>query len=179
MTTPFILLELWFDIRSLGRRLVPELSGSVGISAVATAIVIGGDGSTRVAAAIWLVLAGRALASIPFVRTQITRLRHGTASLTMADSMQVVGILVAATAVVVESSAFAGVAAVIALAIVQAAWMRRDHVPPAKVLGMFQLVLGLTVVATTAAGVLLAYSTARPHPTTEVPHDHSTPSEPG
>ena len=44
---PLFAVELWFDVRSRGRRLVPELCGAVGMGAVAAAIVIAGDGSVR------------------------------------------------------------------------------------------------------------------------------------
>ncbi len=42
---PLFAIELWFDARSRGRRLTPELCGAIGISAVAAAIVLaGGEG---------------------------------------------------------------------------------------------------------------------------------------
>ena len=37
---PFVAIEVWFDIRSRGRRLVPELCGAIGITAVSAAMVI-------------------------------------------------------------------------------------------------------------------------------------------
>lgn len=152
---PFVGVELWFDVRSRGRRLVPEVSGSIGITAVAAAIVVADDGPGTVAIAAWLILAARAIASIPFVRTQIVRLRHGTASLRTTDAMQFAGALVAVAAIAVEPSAIVGATAVVALAVVQVGWLRHPTVPPAKVLGMIQMGLGLTVVAATAAGVLI------------------------
>jgi hypothetical protein len=46
---PLIVLELWYDMRSKSRRLVPELAGSVGIGAVAAAIALAGRTPDRVA----------------------------------------------------------------------------------------------------------------------------------
>ncbi|MGA9278265.1 YwiC-like family protein [Ilumatobacter sp.] len=151
--TPFVATELWFDVRSRGRRLVPEVSGSIGIASVAAAIVVAGGGSVAVAVGAWLILGARATTSIPFVRTQIMRLRHGTAPLVLTDVLQAVGVVVAGVAVAVEPTMIVGAAAVAAVAIVQFCWLRREFVPPAKVLGTVQMVLGLIVVAATAIGV--------------------------
>ena len=46
---PLIGLELWFDMHSRSRRLIPELAGTIGIGAVAAAIVLADDGATAVA----------------------------------------------------------------------------------------------------------------------------------
>ena len=43
VAAPLFAVELWFDVRSRGRRLVPELCGAIGITAAAAAIVIAGD----------------------------------------------------------------------------------------------------------------------------------------
>ena len=42
---PLVLVELWFDMRSRGRRLVPELVGAIGMGGVVAVIVLAGDGS--------------------------------------------------------------------------------------------------------------------------------------
>ena len=40
LALPLVAVELWFDVRSRSRRLVPELCGAIGIASVAPAIVI-------------------------------------------------------------------------------------------------------------------------------------------
>ena len=151
---PLVAVEFWYDVRSRSRRLVPELCGAVGVSSIAAAIIVAGDGSARLAAAAWLILAGHVVASIPFVRTQIQRLRHGDASLRVADTMQMVGVAVALVGVVVDFSVVVGAGAVAVLAIVQAMSMRRSPVPPAVRIGVRQMLFGLAVVLATAVGVL-------------------------
>jgi YwiC-like protein len=150
---PLFGVELWFDVRSRSRRLVPELCGGVGMASVAAAIVVAGNGSVALAAAVSLVVAARAVASIPFVRTQIARLHHGSAPTATSDASQVAGVLVAVAAAWVDADVVAGTVAIAMLAAAQLLWVRRP-VPPAKVLGLRQMVLGLAVVAITAAGVL-------------------------
>ena len=63
---PLFVVELWYDARSRSRRLVPELCGAVGIAAVVAAIALAGGEGTALAIALWIVLAARAIASVPF-----------------------------------------------------------------------------------------------------------------
>ena len=151
VAAPLFAVELWFDVRSRGRRLIPELCGAIGITAAAAAIVIAGGEPARLAVAVWAVLAARALASIPFVRTQIRRLRHA-APLGATDAFQVAAALGAVAATIVDHRVVVGATSVVLVALVQMGALRRP-VPPAKVVGMRQMAMGLAVVAATAAGV--------------------------
>jgi len=154
LALPLVAIELWFDMHSRGRRLLPELCGAVGISSVVAVVAVAGGDSARLAAGLWLVVAARAVASIPFVRVQISRLRHGAGSTTTSDAAQLVGVAIAGTAVLVEHRLAVGLGAVAVLALAQVVWVRR---PPlaAKLLGLRQMALGLALVALTAAGVLV------------------------
>jgi hypothetical protein len=154
VAAPLFALELWYDVRSRSRRLTPELCGAVGMTAVAAAIVVAGDGSWSLGIAASIVLAARAITSVPFVRVQIARLRHGTAPLGAADTFQLGGAAAAMAAALVDARVLAGTGAVIAVAAVQLLWLRRP-VPPAKVLGLWQMAFGLAVVLACAAGAHL------------------------
>lgn len=156
MALPLFAVELWFDVRSRGRRLVPELCAGVGMGAVAAAIVIAGDGSARLAAAVWLLLAARSIAAIPFIRTQIGRLHRGAVSSRSSDLFQLLAVVIAAVAAVVEPDVLVGSIAVLVIVGLHLAWVRRSPVPPAKVLGLRQVALGFALVAATAIGVRLA-----------------------
>lgn len=153
VAAPLVGIELWFDMRSRSRRLVPELCGAVGIAAVAASVALAGGASARLALGLWLVLAARSVAAIPFVRVEIDRLRHGTGSVAVSDRAQIAGAVVAAAAVAVDVAVVAGALAVAALLVAHVIWVRRPPVP-VKVLGVLQLVVGLAVVGATAAGVL-------------------------
>lgn len=148
---PLVAVELWFDVRSRGRRLLPELSGAIGVAATVAAIVAADDGSTRLATACWLMLAARSVGSIPFVRTQLARSRHGHADLRGSDLAQLAAIAIAGVAVVVDRKLLVGAVGVAILAGLQAWWSRRDP-PPAKVIGLTQMALGLVLVVAAAAG---------------------------
>jgi hypothetical protein len=150
---PLFGVELWYDVRSRGRRLVPELCGGVGIASVAAAIAVAGGRPNGLAAALSLMVAARAMASIPFARTQVARLHDRNATLAVSDAFQALGVLVAIAAAVIAWPVVLGTAAVGLAAIAQLVSTRRP-VPPAKKIGLAQLAVGLTVVAATAAGVL-------------------------
>ena len=158
IAVPFVAVELSFDMRSRGRRLVPELCGAIAVCAVVAAITLAAGEGAAMAAALWVLLAARAVAAIPFVRTQIMRLRgvaDGPVDLHSADLAQVAAIVLGAFAVALVGSTTAGFVALIAIAALHLAWLRRPPAP-AKVLGMRQMALGLALVLVTAAGVALA-----------------------
>jgi hypothetical protein len=152
VAVPFVGVELWFDIRSRGRRLAPELCGGVAISAVVASIIVAGGGDARLAAAAWIILAARSSASIPYVHTQIVRMRHAGTSLVTNDAFQIAGVALAVLAVAVDDRVLLGAAVVVLVAIAQSVAVRRGHIPAVKVIGLRQMAIGLAVVAATAAG---------------------------
>jgi hypothetical protein len=155
IASPLVALELEFDMRSRSRRLVPELAGAVGVSAVVAMIVLADGGSGRLAASLWLILAARVLSSIPWVRAQIARIHgrtHSTRELVVAD---LVAFALAVAAAWLESSVTPGAIAVAAVIVLQRI-SARGPVPRAAVLGAWQVVAGLVVVVATAIGVLTA-----------------------
>jgi hypothetical protein len=154
LAVPLVGIELWFDMRSKGRRLVPELCGAVGMAALVAAVALVGGASAGLAVALWLVLAARSVATLPFVRVQIVRLRRGSGKLLNSDRAQLAGGAMALAAVAVDRAALAGAVFVLGLTVLQSRWVRRPPVP-AKVLGFRQLGLGLALVAVTAAGVIV------------------------
>lgn len=155
VAAPFFAIELWFDARSRSRRLLPEICGGVGMTACVAAIVLAGEGGTALAVAAALVLAGRAVASISFARVQVTRVRKDPTPRRVSDVAQVVGVALAAAAVAVDTDLVLGAACALVVAAVQFAWSRLPA-RPAKVVGIFQLVFGLVIVAGAALGVALA-----------------------
>lgn len=152
---PLVIVELWFDMRSKGRRVIPELAGTIGIGSVAAAIALADRRSTAVAIGLWLVIAARGGAAVPYVRTQIFRLHGRAPRRAVADLAQVVAVVAVAVGLAagaVEPAAFVIVAVVAACNLV----LVRRPPRPAKVIGMQQMAFGVAVVAVTAAAVLAA-----------------------
>jgi hypothetical protein len=155
VAAPLVVLELWFDMRSRSRRTIPEVAGSVGICAVAAMIVLADGEGARLAAAVWVVLAARAVTAIPFVRAQIARLHNRPVAPAALLATDAAALAAAAIAVVVEPSVVGGAVAVLAIVVIQRL-TARGPVPRPAVLGVRQLALGLAVVAATAVGVQVA-----------------------
>lgn len=149
---PQVAIELWFDVRNRGRRLVSELCGAVGISAVAASIVIAGGGDERLVVAAWMILAARSLASIPYVRMQIARTHRRTTSLLATDIFQLTGVALAVFAVAVDNRVLLGTCMVMVAALAQSIATRRDHIAAVNLIGLRQMAIGLAIVGATATG---------------------------
>ena len=149
---PLVAVELSFDIRSCGRRLLPDLCGAVAIAAVAASIVLAADRSGRLAVGVWLVLGARVVGAIPFIRVQIMRLRRGRGPVWHSDVAQATSVAVAAMAVVADRRLLAGLIGLVVLTVMQSVWVRRAPIP-AKQIGLRQMAIGLALVAVTTAGV--------------------------
>ncbi len=155
IAAPLVALELWFDMRSRGRRLIPELAGTIGIGSVAAAIALIDGADSKLALGLWSVVAARSAAAIPYVRTQLMRLHGRPFQLWLSDAAQVLEVAVAAIAWAVDAIPFAPVVAIAAVGAINLAAVRAEP-RPAKVIGFQQMFFGLFVVAVTAASVHLA-----------------------
>lgn len=153
IAAPLVAVELWFDIRSHSRRLVPELCGALGIAAVAPAILIADGRSVVLAIGAWLVLAARVIGSIPYVRIQIMRLRRGEGAIRASDLAQLTAVMVAVVAMLVDHRLVLGAVAVAGVVGCHLAWIRRPPVV-AKIVGLREMALGLAIVLATAAGII-------------------------
>lgn len=150
---PLVLIELWYDVRSRSRRLVPELAGATGVAAVAAIIALAGGGTGRLAVGLWCVAAARAVAAIAFVRVQLRRSKGQAHSVRRSDGFQLLAVTAATIGWLLDAVSAAGVVAISALALVHAVLARRP-VPATPILGAQQVVLGLGVVLTAALGAL-------------------------
>ncbi|MDZ7678248.1 MAG: YwiC-like family protein [Acidimicrobiales bacterium] len=150
---PLVAIELWFDMRSRGRRLLPELAGTVGIGSVAAAIALLDDAETAVALALWLVVAARAAAAIPYARTQVLRGHDRPHHLWHSDLAQALAVVVAAVGWLAGAVPLAAALAIACVAVFNLGAVRAAP-RPAKVIGLQQMFFGIAVVAVTAVAVL-------------------------
>ncbi len=150
--SPLVLIQLWFDMRSRSRRLLPELCGAVGIASVAAGIAHAGGTSWTVAAGLWAVLAARAIASIPFARTQVQRIRGHQPRPLGSDVAQLTATLIAMASWASGLLPWPAAAAITAVALSQLAWVR-SRPTRARRLGFAQLAIGLGVTLTTAVAI--------------------------
>ncbi len=149
---PLIAVEMWFDMRSRSRRLVPELCGAIGIASVASAIARAGGASWAVSLGLWVVLSARSVTALPFVRAQVLRLKGRQAQ---TAGVAVAGAVAIALVVGGWSAGLVPLAPVIALValVIWGLWSLRRPPPSVAVLGASQVVLGVGVVLVTAITV--------------------------
>ncbi len=152
VAAPLILVELWHDMRSRSRRLVPELAGAIGIGSVAAAIALAGGEGSGLALGLWIVIGSRSGSAIPLVRVQLLRSKAQDHRLWHSDLGQVIALSVVALGWqggIVPISAVIAIAATVVFGFVA---VRRPPVR-AAVIGAQEVVVGLTVVLATGLGV--------------------------
>lgn len=146
---PLVAIELWFDMRSRSRRLLPELAGTVGIGSAAAAVALAGGSEPVVSYGLWIVVAARAVAAIPYARAQVFRGRGRPHRLWHSDVAQAVAVVAVVCGWIVDA---VPAAAVIAIAVVAAFNAGAVRLPPrpAKTIGVQQMLFGIAVVVVTA-----------------------------
>lgn len=149
---PLILLQLWYDMRSRSRRLLPELAGTIGMGAVATAVALAAGADAKISVGLWIVVAARGGAAVPYARTQVLRLHRRAHHLWHSDLAQLIALLGVSAgwvAGLVPGAAAVAVAAVTVFNTISVRLAPR----PAKVIGIQQTVFGVAVIAITAVAV--------------------------
>ena len=153
VAAPSVGVELWFDMRSRSRRLIPELAGTFGIGSVVAAIVLIDGGSASLAVGLWVVVSARAGAAIPYARTQVFRAHGRAVTWWHSDLSQVLATAAVAVAWGLGAIPPAPVIAVATIATFNVVAVR-GPVRRAKTIGVQQMAFGVAVVAVTATAVL-------------------------
>lgn len=151
---PLVGVELWFDMRSRSRRLIPELAGTVAMGSIVAAIVLAGGEPASLAVGLWVVVSARAAAAIPYARAQVFRAHGRPVATWHSDVAQLLGVVAVTVARLVDAIPLAPVVAVAAIAALNIVTIR-GPARPAVVIGVTQMLFGFGVVAVTAVAVLL------------------------
>jgi hypothetical protein len=148
---PLAAVQVWADATLRSRDLIPELAGGIALGSVAVAITLAGGVDAADAWGLWLVPAGRTVSTVPFVRAQIRRSRNlpSRAASVMVVDAAVLGVMMAAAWI--GTVPWAAAAAMGFLWVWSAVWLARPPIPT-RTLGWTQMLVGLIVVAATAAG---------------------------
>ena len=155
IAAPLVAVELWYDMRSRSRLLIPEIAGTIGIGSVAAAVALAGGESTLIAGGLWCVVAARSVAAITYVRCQILRSHSRPAPRWHSDLGQLAALVAVIVGWALGAVPLVAVVAIAALATFNTAGLSR---PPSRpvVIGLQQMVFGFVVVAVTAIGVAAA-----------------------
>lgn len=154
VAAPLVAVQATYEVRSRGRRLVPEVAGSVGVCAVVAMSVLADGGAATLAIGAWLVLAGRAVSSVPWVRGQIGRIHGREPNLRTLLGTDAAALAAALVAGALEPELWAGAAGVAVVLALQRSTARGEPVRPA-IQGVLQMAMGFGLVGLTALGVAL------------------------
>ena len=105
---------------------------------------------------LWAVLAGRAIAAIPTIRSQVLKLHGRPTKAVLPVAADLVALALVAATAIAEPALIAGAVAVAVAIVAQRALIAWAPTERAVVLGIRQTVMGLAVVIATAIGVALA-----------------------
>ena len=153
VAAPLVAIELGFDMRSRSRRLLPELAGTVGIGSIAAGIALADAAEPAIALGLWVVVAARAAAAIPYARTQVVRTRGRPHHLWHSDLAQALAVVAITIAWLADAVPLAAQVAIIAVAAFNVGAVRAAP-RPAKIIGLQQMFFGIAVVIVTAVAVL-------------------------
>jgi hypothetical protein len=153
VAAPLVALELWYDMRSRSRRLIPEVAGTIGIGSIAAAVALADGETNLIAYGLWCVVAARSVAAIAHVRCQILRSHSRPAPRWHSDIAQGAAVVAVTIGWAFDAVPFAAVAAMAALGIFNTLALYRPP-PKAVVIGLQQMVFGLVIVVVTAVAVL-------------------------
>ena len=154
LAAPLAIIQLQFDIRHQGRALWPELAGATALGATASAIALAVGWSLAPALGLWLVLTVRAVTSIVYVRAKLRFERGEAVARREIIGQHVGGLLLLASVAfwqIIPWLAVVGMAALLYRAKVGLCLHERPV--PAKVVGFWELGLGVLMVVLTAIGI--------------------------
>jgi hypothetical protein len=148
IVAPLAIVNIIYDARNKSRALLPELTGPVAMASSAAAIALAGGKSMTAAFTLMALLALRALPSIVYVRTLITRAHRQQASALLPLVLHAIAVLIAAVI-----APLATTIVLIAL-LARAAYGLTHDVPPAKTIGWREMAWGAVFVITTGFAFL-------------------------
>ncbi len=152
--SPFVAAQVLLDSLGKGRTLMGELSGSLAMGAMASAIILAGGGPAVLAWGAWLVLAARALIAIRYARAQVRRAHGKYVSKISTFSTVALSLLLLLIATLLGVSTWLGLLAVAALGAYAVYMLERPPVT-ARHVGWSQMFFGGLVAILTALGIRL------------------------
>ena len=152
IAVPVASVAVYADAHSRSRTLIAEMAGAVAMGAVVTMIALADGWAAKPAFGLWLVLVGRAVATIPLVRAQIRRVHGKPVGASAVFAIQGATTLAAAAGAAAGLFPWTAVVAIAGIGVLAYASLDRPPVV-ARTVGWTQIVVGIAVVVLTALGV--------------------------
>jgi hypothetical protein len=153
---PLAGIAIYADAHSRGRTLTAELAGAIAMGATVAMIVLAHGWEPRPAFGLWLVLVGRAAATIPLVRAQIRRVHERPAGARAVYVIQAATVVAMIVAALLDLVPWLSVGAIAVIGFLAYLSLQRPPVA-AKTVGWTQILVGLGVVLLTAVGVWIEW----------------------
>ncbi len=150
---PLALVQVVYDARNQGRKLLPELTGATALGALASSLALAGGWSLLPALSLWLVLAARTIPSILYVRARL-RLSRGEQQSRIPSLLASLLAFVLVLILVVTKQLPILVLFAFALLLIRAALGLSSFRRPieAKIIGFAELAFGLLLVLSFVIG---------------------------
>jgi hypothetical protein len=156
LAAPLAAVQLFSDARGRSRDVAAELAGSVALASSVAVIGLAGGLPMRIALALWLVLAARAVSSVLYVRARIRLDRGIDAGLRSVYASHLAGLAIAGALVLLGDAPWLAVLALAVLsgrAVLGVSKLRRPLRP--RMLGLQELGYGVLTVLLLALGYAL------------------------
>lgn len=153
LAAPLAGVQLYYDARTQGRRLVPEVCGALALAMIAPAIARLAGWALPAALMLWAMLSLRAVTAILYVRARL-RLEYGKPVSAIAVwAAHGVAVIIAIGLAVMQAAPRLGVLAFGLLLVRAGLGLSRYRQPqPAKIIGFQEMAYGLATVTLLALG---------------------------
>ncbi len=162
LALPLALVHLYLDLQGKAKALIPEIMGATAMAAWAPAIALAAGWEPLNALGLWLILTARSLASIPYVRFQVLRVRAQKQNKTLKPPLSTAYIGWICSLLLITAACSYGIAPKLSVLSLTLMGIRlftapKAAPPPAKVLGWREIAYGMMTVILTGIGIHLGW----------------------
>lgn len=153
---PLVLAQLYYDVRSESRELLPEICGGLALGAMAPAIALVDGWELGTALLLWIPLAARAVSSIVYVRARLRLQKDKPYSPFPTWISHIFAMLMIAVLPIMTNAPYLSIAAFLILLARAVIGLKPDQ-PKVRVavIGFQEMGLGLLTVVLVAVGYLV------------------------
>lgn len=157
LAAPLAMIQLMYDAKNQGRSLIAELCGALALGATASALALADGWSLLAALGLWLILGGRTVPSIIYVRAKLRFERGERIAKPPVWISHLLGVILIGAAAYFDIVPWLALLPLVIL-LIRAVVGLRPHPRPveARIVGFQEMGYGLLTVVLTALGYILS-----------------------